>query len=205
MKKVLELTLKELLVNKKNISVIFYLQLFMFFCSYNAVFSFLSPSAMAICYFCTMYMQEEEKCRGTNYLLTTSYTRQQVVFSRYFLHFLVFVAQTIIYFLLITIKNFSFPRFNFFTFSFCFLVTFTYLALFIPLSFFIKSKILAFISAIFFTSLLPITFLFDKLATTLTLSAPLLAVHCTSMLASAILLLILSIWLSSKIYYSLDL
>lgn len=103
-KKYIGLIKKDAIVYKKMIFFVLYGPVMMFFLPANFLSSdllksFLSPITMITTLLFVLYMIEEDKNKGTELLTTTSYTRNDIVVSRYLLCFFISILQMILIFI----------------------------------------------------------------------------------------------------------
>ena len=204
-KKYMNLVLKDILICKKMLFFILYVPMVLLFLPQNLwganvieMFSFLVICEMFI--FISLYLVEEEKNKGTELLITTSYTRNDIVISRYLVCFLNLLVQIILFFLILFLVcgNFLLLNLNLFMIN-IFLICIMILIL-VPLSFKYRLTLFTVISMIFICPVMLLLSFMYKWNIDFVLNG-----LCVVLILGLIIISRMSIFISKKIYQKKDL
>lgn len=207
-KSVWELVKKDLIVYKKT-AIIFSLLGANYFNLKNEALNsmILCVSALLILLtFLLSYSIEESKNNGTELLLTTTYTRTDLVVARYFLMLTILSFQVILNIItMIFIAEGSFALVNSVNWYMAFIGWFLSLAIFVPLTFVFTYKILTIPMVLISILILMIGAIFYKLKQEGIDVESYNGIHLFLALIVSVILLVVSMMISNKIFSKKDL
>lgn len=203
MQKHINLIIKDIITYKKILFFPFYFQLALFFTPNSPVISLLFPILLGLYCFLVMYVTEEEKNNGTE-LLTTIYNRSDIVISRYILCFIILLFQVLNFNLILFIKSKELVRLSTYQICFSSIIIVLFIALFIPITFYFKAKLLPIFVTIISIIMSPLIVLFET-SKNIILMANNILLLCIITFTLSFLLLSISIFLANKIYLNQDL
>lgn len=208
MKNSVSLLKKDFLVHKFLMGLIFvFLVITNLSASFMAQFdanmvSFLEITVVNVSSFFVLYRFEEDKCKGSDLLITTTLTRLDVIISRYLLCGIIFLTQIVVYLVgqFFVSGNVADSRgmieFNLFT-------SFMYLFLFIPCTFAKKIKwMIAYMIIFLLINYLYLDVVYDYFLALYNINS--ILVNCFAALF-LIFMFVFSMFLSKKIFFELDL
>lgn len=156
--KYINLIIKDLIVYKKFMIFLFYFQVVSIFSPSSLVISFVLPTIISTSTFLLLLKIEEEKSKGTEFLITTSYTRKDIVIAKYLLTLFIILIQSILYCFISFFRPTGF-KFNLFSFLLCILFIILFISIFIPLLFCFKVRTISLLSPLLAIITVPITLL----------------------------------------------